>query len=166
MRVPPRRHDANPERLQALSRVNTMAPVQAIWAQDNRGALIRVMGEAGDTSTHLENRSGEPLANPYLYMASQIYAGLDGIAAKRDPGPRPDATLQIDRRSAAGEPRTKRLRRYERMLCFRAGFGDGFVNYYAHLKHAEIARYRKETANEPEPGEVTAWEHREYFDSL
>src|SRR5262249_59029901 len=58
--------------------VNTMAPIQAVWAQDNRGAMVRVMGAPGDASTHLENRIGEPLANPYLYMASQIYAGLDG----------------------------------------------------------------------------------------
>jgi len=29
---------------------------------------------------------GEPAANPYLYMASQIYAGMDGMARKLDPG--------------------------------------------------------------------------------
>jgi hypothetical protein len=63
-----------------------MAPIQAIWAQDNRGVMVRVMGDAGDPATHLENRSGEPLANPYLNMASQIYAGLDGIVRKLDPG--------------------------------------------------------------------------------
>ena len=66
--------------------VNSMAPIQAIWAQDNRGVMIRVLGEPGDPATHLENRVGEPLANPYLYMASQIYAGLDGIARKLDAG--------------------------------------------------------------------------------
>ncbi|HEX4410717.1 MAG TPA: glutamine synthetase family protein [Xanthobacteraceae bacterium] len=145
--------------------INTMAPVQAIWAQDNRGALIRVMGEAGDTSTHLENRSGEPLANPYLYMASQIYAGLDGIAAKRDPGPSADTPYKLTAEAlpASLDEAVAALRTN---ACFRSGFGDGFVNYYAHLKEAEIARYRKETANEAEAGEVTAWEHREYFDSL
>ena len=66
--------------------VNSMAPIQAIWASDNRGVMIRVLGEPGDPSTHLENRVGEPLANPYLYMASQIHAGLDGIARKLDAG--------------------------------------------------------------------------------
>src|SRR5215468_11953736 len=74
--------------------VNTMAPIQAVWAQDNRGVMVRVMGEAGDPATHLENRVGEPLANPYLYMASQIHAGLDGIARKLDPGPSADAPYQ------------------------------------------------------------------------
>src|SRR6185369_12723856 len=65
--------------------VNSMAPIQAIWACDNRGVMMRVLGEPGDPATHLENRAGEPLANPYLYMASQIHAGLDGVARKLAP---------------------------------------------------------------------------------
>jgi glutamine synthetase len=48
--------------------------------------------------------------------------------------------------------------------CFRAGFGDGFVDYYAHIKEAEIARCRKEAVDGAEQCDVTAWEHREYFD--
>ena len=63
--------------------VNSMAPDRRrSGRKDNRGVMIRVLGEPGDASTHLENRVGEPLANPYLYMASQIHAGLDGIARK------------------------------------------------------------------------------------
>ncbi len=58
-----------------------MAPIQAIWARDNRGVMVRVLGEPGDPSTHLENRVGEPLANPYLYMASQIHAA--SMASRR-----------------------------------------------------------------------------------
>jgi glutamine synthetase len=145
--------------------VNTMAPVQAVWAQDNRGAMIRVMGEAGEPSTHLENRSGEPLANPYLYMASQIYAGLDGIAGKRDPGPSADAPYKT---TAEALPETlgEAITALRANACFRAGFGNGFVDYYAHLKESEIARYRNGVSNEPEQSEVTEWEHREYFDSL
>src|SRR6204780_2073068 len=69
-------------------RAYTLAPDRAIWARDNRGVMVRVLGQKpGDPATHLENRVGEPAANPYLYMASQIYAGLDGIAQRRDPGP-------------------------------------------------------------------------------
>ena len=41
----------------------------------------------GEAATRLENRVGEPAANPYLYVASQIYSGLDGIARRLDPGP-------------------------------------------------------------------------------
>src|SRR5215510_7677233 len=142
---------------------NTMAPIQAIWAQDNRGVMVRVMGEVGDPATHLENRVGEPLANPYLYMASQIYAGLDGIARKLDPGPSADAPY---RRSAEPLPATleEALAALRTNACFRAGFGEGFVSYYAHIKEAEIARCCKETAGGSEHADVTEWEHREYFD--
>ena len=64
----------------------SLAPDRAIWARDNRGVMIRVLGQPGDAATRLENRVGEPAANPYLYMASQIYAGLDGVARRLDPG--------------------------------------------------------------------------------
>ena len=143
--------------------VNTMAPIQAIWAQDNRGVMVRVMGEAGDPATHLENRVGEPLANPYLYMASQIYAGLDGIARRLDPGPSADAPYQG---SAEPLPGTleEALAALRTNVCFRAGFGDRFVDYYVHIKEAEIARCRKETMDKSEQAEITEWEHREYFD--
>jgi glutamine synthetase len=148
--------------------VNTMAPIQAIWAKDNRGAMVRVMGEAGDPATHVENRCGEPLANPYLYMASQIYAGLDGMARGLDPGPSADAPY---RSTAEALPGTleEALVELRANVCFRAGFGDGFVDYYAKIKEAEIARYRKDAQpdkTETVNADVSEWEHREYFDML
>ncbi|HUI15927.1 MAG TPA: glutamine synthetase family protein [Xanthobacteraceae bacterium] len=145
--------------------VNTMAPIQAVWAQDNRGVMVRVPGEPGDPSTHLENRSGEPLANPYLYMASQIYAGLDGIARKLDPGASADAPYG---HSAEALPETleEALAALRSNPCFRAGFGERFLDYYAHIKHAEIVRCRKASAATPNAVDVTDWEHREYFDML
>src|SRR5271166_3240111 len=143
--------------------VNTMAPIQAVWAKDNRGAMIRVIGEAGDSRTHFENRCGEPLANPYLYMASQIYAGLDGIQHGLDPGPSADAPY---RTTAEALPETldEAIAALRTNACFRAGFGDGFVDYYAKIKEAEIARCRKDVR--PDEADVSEWEHREYFDSL
>jgi glutamine synthetase len=47
--------------------------------------MLRVIGQAGDSATRIENRLGEPAANPYLYMTSQIHAGLAGIAQQRLP---------------------------------------------------------------------------------
>jgi glutamine synthetase len=144
--------------------VNTMAPIQAVWAKDNRGVMVRVMGEAGDEAIHLENRVGEPLANPYLYMASQIHAGLDGIARKLDPGPSADAPYEG---SAARLPATleEALAVLRQSACFRAGFGESFVDYYLHLKGAEIERCHK-AVDQSDPAAVSDWEHREYFDLL
>ncbi len=138
----------------------SLAPDRAIWARDNRGVMIRVLGEPGEASTHLENRIGEPAANPYLYMASQIYAGLDGIARRLDPGPSADTPYETP---AALLPKnlseaTTALRADD---CFRAGFGGGFVDYYAHIKEAELARFQKEQGDS---ADVTPWEQKEYLD--
>jgi glutamine synthetase len=38
---------------------------------------------------------------------------------------------------------------------YRTAFGDKFVEYFLHVKRAEIARFQLE---------VTEWEQREYFD--
>jgi len=144
--------------------VNSMAPIQAVWARDNRGVMIRVLGEPGDPATHLENRMGEPLANPYLYMASQIHAGLDGVARRREPPPSADSPYEI-----SAEPLPKSLAEALAALkdsaCFRSGFSDVFVDYLLAIKHAEIARCDAESSGQAGNGtDVTAWEHKEYFD--
>ena len=66
---------------------SVMAPQAAHWARDNRGALLRVLGAPQDPATRIENRLGEPMANPYLMIAAQVWAGLDGLQRQLDPGP-------------------------------------------------------------------------------
>ena len=58
----------------------SFAPDRVAWAVENRGALVRVQGSPGDASAHVEYRAGEPAANPYLYLAASLAAGLDGVA--------------------------------------------------------------------------------------
>jgi glutamine synthetase len=137
------------ERYRPLS----LAPDRAVWARENRGVMVRVLGGPGDATTHLENRVGEPAANPYLYMASQIVCGLDGLRTKADPGPSADTPYEA---KAALLPHTLQdaLAALARSQAFRAGFGDFFVDYYVKLKQAEIDRFVAE------PGD---WEQREYF---
>jgi glutamine synthetase len=143
-------------------RAYALAPDRVIWARDNRGVMVRVLGTPGEPSTHLENRIGEPAANPYLYMASQIYAGLDGIAQKRDPGPSADNPYET---KAPMLPKDlgEALAALSASAVFRQGLGDAFVDYYVRLKEAEFARFKAE-AGDTGTGDVTAWEHNEYFD--
>jgi len=131
----------------------SLAPDRAIWARDNRGVMVRVLGAPGDAMTHLENRVGEPLANPYLYMASQIVSGLDGMARKLDPGPSADTPYEA---KAPLLPRSlgEALAALSDDKGLRAGLGDFFVDYYIKLKQAEIDRFNSE---------VSDWEQREYF---
>lgn len=132
----------------------SLAPDRAIWARDNRGVMIRVLGAPGDPATRLENRIGEPAANPYLYMASQIHCGLDGVDRGLDPGPSADTPYET---KAPLLP--KSLREAVYALAdddfFKSVLGESFVAYYAHIKNAEIDRFQ---------AEVTEWEQREYFE--
>jgi glutamine synthetase len=134
----------------------SLAPDRAIWGRDNRGVMVRVLGAPGDPASHLENRVGEPAANPYLYMASQVVSGLDGLKRKADPGPSADAPYDT---KAPPLPRSlgEALSALREDKVFRAGFGDFFVDYYLKLKQAEIDRF---------DSEVSDWEQREYFSTF
>ena len=96
-------------------------------------------------------------------MASQIYAGLDGIARRLDPGPSADTPYE---HSAALLPKNlgEALTALRADEALRDGFGMPFVNYYAHIKNAELARFQKESGKDKDQAEPTAWEQREYFD--
>jgi glutamine synthetase len=144
---------------------NSLAPDRAGWGFDHRGAMIRVLGGAGDPATRLENRVGEPAANPYLYIASQIVAGLDGIERAAQPGPRDDEPYAADRPllpKSLGEA----LDALEKDALFRAQFGDVFIQYFLRLKRSELGRFNDFLKkNLMEAGEEpTEWEHNEYFD--
>ena len=131
-----------------------LAPDRVIWGRDNRGVMLRVLGGAGDPGTRIENRAGEPAANPYLYFASQIVAGLDGIERKLDPGPSADTPYET---KAATLPATlgEALECLRASEVLRSGLGEEFVEYFCRIKQAEIARFNLE---------VTDWEQREYFE--
>jgi glutamine synthetase len=130
-----------------------MAPDHVVWAYDNRAAMVRVIGRPGDPGLHLENRAGEPGANPYLYMASQIAAGLDGVATNADAGPPADSPYQAD---APRLPQSlmESVAALRDNACFRMAFGDAFIDYFVRLKTFEINRFLSA---------VTDWEQREYF---
>jgi len=135
-------------------RAYALAPDRVIWGRDNRGVMIRVLGGPGDAATRLENRVGEPAANPYLYMASQIVAGLDGVARKLDPGPSADTPYET---AAPLLPKSldEALAALRDDACFAEGFGQSFIDYYMRIKQGELARYQSE---------VTEWEQKEYFE--
>ncbi len=59
----------------------TWAPAYATYGGNNRTQMLRVP-EAG----RVENRAVDGSANPYLAMAAQLAAGLDGIDRGLDPG--------------------------------------------------------------------------------
>lgn len=132
----------------------SLAPDRAIWGRDNRGVMIRVLGGPGDRATRLENRIGEPAANPYLYMASQILAGLNGIDRSLDPGPSADVPYETKANLLPTSLREAVFALKDDPF-FREALGGQFVDYYAFIKNAEIERFQSE---------ITEWEQREYFE--
>jgi glutamine synthetase len=60
-------------------RPNALAPTSVGWGKDDRSASFRVIANGSSSSVRIENRLGEPAANPYFYMGAQIIAGLNGI---------------------------------------------------------------------------------------
>ena len=132
----------------------SLAPDRAIWGKENRGAMLRVVGAPGDPATRIENRVGEPAANPYLYFASQVYSGLDGLKRKLALPPSADTPYET---KAPLLPQTlgESIQALRNDAYLKEAFGETFVGYYCRLKEAEIARFNLE---------VSEWEHREYFD--
>jgi glutamine synthetase len=145
---------------------NSLAPDRAGWGYDHRGAMIRVLGGVGDPGTRMENRVGEPAANPYLYMLSQIVSGLDGVDNALDPGPEDDAPYQAER-ALLPKSLMEALDALERSALFRREVGDVFVDYFLKLKRNEAGRflrYLEEHGMKQVPDDPTAWEQNEYFD--
>jgi len=135
-------------------RPDSFAPDRVAWAEENRGAMIRVAGGRGDSATHLENRVGEPAANPYLYLASQIISGRDGLRNNTAPGPSADEPYLTD-----APPLPATLEQAVEYFCDSAllteELGAPFTAYLSTIKRHEIARFN---------AHVTDWEQREYLE--
>jgi glutamine synthetase len=135
-------------------RANSLAPDRIVWGSDNRGAMLRVVGAANPAAARIENRIGEPAANPYLYLASQLATGLAGIEAAREPPPPVDTPYQAE---ADMLPRSlgAALEALRKGTVLRKAFGSEFIEHYLLIKAAELRRYESH---------ITDWEMKEYFD--
>lgn len=117
----------------------TWAPINIAWGDNNRTAFVRVPGG------RLELRLPDAAANPYLLTAATIYAGLDGITRKLQPGePCNENLYQL----SAAELAKKGIERLptslpdaldalEKSDVMKRGLGEAFVNEFIEVKHAE-----------------------------
>ena len=143
----------------ARFRPYSFAPDRVAWAADNRGALIRVQGGPGDPGTHVENRLGEPAANPYFWLAANIAAGLDGIERGAEPPP----IVTGDPYTAEGTLLPQSLGEAVDALAasgvYRAAFGDALVDYLVMMKRSEVEIHAQ-------AADASAWEMAEYFETF
>lgn len=136
----------------------TLAPTSVNWRFEDRSAMVRVL--SGDSSTHVENRIGEPCANPYLAIASQLYAGLAGLLSgaptNRTTYPALPRSLREALDAFAGSKPAEEL------------LGTPLKTCLTKLKESEASRFdawcaAEHPSAEEVASEVTEWEHREYF---
>ena len=62
----------------------SFCPTNASWGHDNRTVALRVIEGSAD-ATRIEKRDAGADCNPYLLLAAEIGAGLDGIGAATEP---------------------------------------------------------------------------------
>ncbi|RST87148.1 glutamine synthetase [Aquibium carbonis] len=130
-----------------------LAPDRVQWGRDNKGAMIRGLMAPGDKASRFENRVAEPAANPYLYFASQILCGLDGIERALTAPPPVESPYESD---AVLLPKSliAAIERFETSGFYREALGEDVVSYLTRIKRAEWDRYLMT---------VSEWEQREYF---
>jgi glutamine synthetase len=132
-----------------------MAPRAAVWARENRGAMLRVVGSGAET--RIENRIGEPMANPYLVIAANIHAGLDGLRRRLVPPSATDSPY-AEVPAALRLPATlsDALNALTADDLVTQGLGETLTFAYQAVKRQEIARF--EAAED-----AADWCRREYF---
>jgi glutamine synthetase len=62
----------------------TFCPINTAWGLDNRTVGLRVI-KGSESATRIEKRDAGADANPYLLLAADIAAGLDGIENSIEP---------------------------------------------------------------------------------
>jgi glutamine synthetase len=109
------------------------------WGYDNREAAIRVPTEpAGPTPTHLEVKTVDAAANPYLALGAVLAAGMDGVERGAD-APEP---VQVDPGTVPNSPRLPSdlgtaLAALERDDVLRAAMGPALVRAFLAVRREE-----------------------------
>jgi glutamine synthetase len=124
------------------------APVNVAWSHQNRSPMIRVPARRGK-GTRLELRTPDPSANPYLALAVQLAAGLEGVRKKAQPPETIDKniwTLSVRERRRYKIQELPRdlgeaITLLKRSPFVRDVLGEHVFNYFIAAKEAEWQDY-------------------------
>lgn len=140
----------------------TWAPALASYGGNNRTQMLRIPDGGG----RVENRAVDGSANPYLAIAAQLVAALDGIERNLDPGSPNMENLytlseaEVSARQIVQMPPTllhavEELRKddvlREGLGMTRSGY---YADYYADIKREEFLAYHRQ---------VSDWEVERYL---
>lgn len=139
------------------------SPAHICWGVGNRAALVRIpsMGRR----RHIEYRSGDNAANPFVFLTAVLAAGLEGIQNQIDP-PAPveeDVGLLSEEEAAAGGiellPRTlpEALAAFEADEVLAEALGPVIFAEFLKVKRSELAAYDLH---------VHPWERKMYLEVI
>ncbi|MEA2291302.1 MAG: glutamine synthetase, partial [Solirubrobacteraceae bacterium] len=136
---------------------DSLAPTHVNWGWDNRTSFIRIPSERG-RATRVEIRVGDGSANPYLAIASVLFAGLHGIREELElPEPVAGDAYTQD----VGEPLPttlgESLDALEADTLLRDAMSPQIIDTFLAIKRFEIERHRTW---------VSDWELAEYLHHL
>ncbi|MDG6218565.1 MAG: glutamine synthetase family protein [Candidatus Thermoplasmatota archaeon] len=127
------------------------APLYIAWDRHNRSSLIRI---AAKENVDIEVRNGDPSANPYLFFAALIHAGLDGMRNKYEYEPVEQNIYEM----SENELRTlhieklpstliEALQELEQDTFFKKAMGEELINLYVERKRKELNDYLSEVSD-------------------
>ena len=133
----------------------TWSPNTITYAGNNRTHMIRIP-DAG----RFEFRLPDGATNPYLLPAALLGAGLEGIAAQRDPGKPLDINMYSERHKIKGAKELPlnlldALRALEKSVVIKTALGEQTVSSYLKLKHDDWKSYSRH---------LTDWERQTTLD--
>jgi glutamate---methylamine ligase len=133
----------------------TWSPNTVTHGGNNRTHMIRIP-DAG----RFEFRLPDGAVNPYLLPAALLAAGLDGMANARDPGPRLDINMYIERDATTKVKQLPlnlldALRALEASEVLKAQLGEVVVSSYLKLKHSDWNEHCRQ---------LTEWERQTTLD--
>ena len=133
----------------------TWSPNTVTYGGNNRTHMVRIPDPG-----RFELRLADGAANPYLYPAAVLAAGMDGVENKRDPGKRLDVDMYADDAPTRGIKRLPMnlldaLRELDRNKVLRTAFGREAVDAYLKLKQMEWLEYARH---------LTQWERETTLD--
>lgn len=139
------------------------SPAHVCWGVGNRATLVRVPGMG--RRRHLEFRSGDNAANPFIFLTAILAAGLDGLKHKaelptpvnEDVGHLSDAEAQS--RGLAYLPRSlpEALAAFEADPVIAEALGPVIFNEFLKVKRTELAAYDLQ---------VHPWERQMYLEVI
>lgn len=133
-----------------------LAPYWINWGPDNRSVYVRIPAERG-IATRVESRGADGTASPYLASAAALFAGIDGIDRRLDPGPPAYGVYEPGDYQTMPFSLAEALDALEADPFMRGKLSEQFVQCFTAIKRNEVRRFSLA---------VTDWEIAEYLDAL